>query len=271
MSAALVAVALVEKIAALGVIVSSLELLFRHRDLRDDGMFAWSVASVRAPLPPIVVRAGSVLFSQRAILLVLICRMSAALALLVAAPTSPLRAPMVGVVTLGYAWVFLRAPLGHDGADQMTYVTSLSCLLARLVGTERGLMLALAFIAAQATLAYFVAGVAKAVSPLWIRVGFRGILGTTAYGNERLAKLSSSRPRLTSAIAAGVVSWECAFPLIWFLPWSLAWPFLAIGAAFHLGTGIVMGLNNFMWAFVATYAAIVYWLHPESLKSLVFG
>jgi len=34
--------------------------------------------------------------------------------------------------------------------------------------------------------------------------------------------------------------------------------FLGWGLAFHLMNALVMGLNSFLWAFLATYGAIIY-------------
>jgi hypothetical protein len=33
---------------------------------------------------------------------------------------------------------------------------------------------------------------------------------------------------------------------------------LGMGVGFHLGCGLVMGLNRFLWAFTATYPAVFY-------------
>jgi hypothetical protein len=40
------------------------------------------------------------------------------------------------------------------------------------------------------------------------------------------------------------------------MPWRLL--FLGWGVAFHLGCAVVMGLNNFLWAFIATYPALLF-------------
>ena len=40
----------------------------------------------------------------------------------------------------------------------------------------------------------------------------------------------------------------------------MAYAYLAAGLAFHTANAMVMGLNTFLWAFEATYPAIIYLL-----------
>lgn len=262
MSADGIALTLAQRIAAIGVIVSALELLARHDDLRDEGLFSWEVASSRTPLAVKIFRALAPLLSKRAVIgIVTIRLLSGALLLLLSAESSYRPAACLAVAA-SYLLLFLRSPLGHDGADQMTYILCISTGAAGLIGSERARVTALAFLLAQACLAYFVAGIAKAISPVWAVVGLRGILATNAYGHPWYERFVAPHPVLARAVPLGVIGWECSFPIAMLLPAPAWWGVLGLGALFHLGTAFLMGLNNFVWAFVATYPALIYFKDP---------
>jgi len=65
------------------------------------------------------------------------------------------------------------------------------------------------FLAAQVALAYFTAGVAKAVSATW-RSGrpMTAILYTEGYGTRAFGDLLSRHPGLDRTICAGVIAWR---------------------------------------------------------------
>ncbi len=60
-----------------------------------------------------------------------------------------------------------RKPFGDDGADQMTNIVSITVVLCAIVGSSSSFLssVGLIFIASQAALAYFTAGIAKLWSP----------------------------------------------------------------------------------------------------------
>jgi hypothetical protein len=56
-----------------------------------------------------------------------------------------------------------------------------------------------------------------------------------------------------------VIVFECAFPLVlWVRPQGAAL-LLACGLAFHLCNALVLGLNRFLWAWLAGYPALLFW------------
>ncbi|MCB0961792.1 MAG: hypothetical protein KDA98_00540, partial [Acidimicrobiales bacterium] len=71
------------------------------------------------------------------------------------------------------------------------------------------------------------------------------------------ADLLSRRPRLRVALSWAVMVGEVCFPLALFLPAPGVVAVLAAGLLFHLATAVVMGLNTFVWAFAATYPAVL--------------
>jgi hypothetical protein len=61
--------------------------------------------------------------------------------------------------------------------------------------------------------------------------------------------------------AWSVIIVECAFPLVVIAPFPLMVVLLSLGMLFHLLCAVIMGLNSFLWAFVATYPALVFANH----------
>jgi hypothetical protein len=117
----------------------------------------------------------------------------------------------------------------------------------------------LLFVAAQAVLAYFTSGYVKLISPSW-RSGdaLRGILNTRSYGYQDLAKLLTVHPRLSVAGCWLTIAFECLGPFFVFLGPIPCLVFLVGGVIFHISIAVTMGLNNFVWSFLATYPALLY-------------
>jgi hypothetical protein len=154
----------------------------------------------------------------------------------------------------------LRRQLGDDGSDQMN--TILLVVLLLTVGPHSDsfiLQAGLWFIALQACLSYTTAGLAKLVSPAW-RSGeaiFR-VFNTGTYGLQPVAAVLEGRRWLKLLLCWSVIIMETLFPLVLVLPSPWAWVFLGWGFLFHVQCAIIMGLNSFVWAFVATYPAILF-------------
>src|SRR5215475_15901495 len=107
------------------------------------------------------------------------------------------------------------------------------------------------FGAIQGCHSYFVAGIAKVVSPVWRRgEAVRRILGTRTYGSRRSASLVSGRDGVCLALSWVVMLFESAFPLA-LVSGRLGFAvFAVVGVTFHLVNAVNMGLNTFVWAFL---------------------
>jgi len=151
-----------------------------------------------------------------------------------------------------------RVVFGFDGSDQMQGVIwgGLLVFHSSPVGTTRDL--ALGFIVGQLLLSYVAAGVAKLMSPIW-RSGaaVELVLGTATYGSPMARALASRRG--VSAIASwATMVFEAGCPLFLLLGYSGAVLLCVGGAFFHLSVATLMGLNLFVWAFLACYPPLIY-------------
>jgi hypothetical protein len=61
-----------------------------------------------------------------------------------------------------------------------------------------------------------------------------------------------------AALAWLVISFECTFPIALAFGKTGSAVYAAIGIAFHISNAVIMGHNTFIWAFVATYPAILF-------------
>jgi hypothetical protein len=165
--------------------------------------------------------------------------------------------------------VQLRSAYAGDGAQQMNLVIGVALLLGfnPWVRPLTG-VICLFFIAAQSMLSYFVSGFAKLISPIWMKGdALMKIMATTAYGSELGYRLTSFHPPLTRMLCRVTVLLEVAFPLLLFGPKWVVAAFFLWGMGFHVANAVLMGLNTFVWSYLATYPAIYFlWgcLHRSS-------
>jgi hypothetical protein len=243
----------------LWTVVAAAEWISRLALFGDDGLLSWRVLSLR---PQWVHRSALLapLQQARGVAAVLGLRLACAVGLWFASAPAWRIGLLAGLVATG--WLFkLRNWLGEDGADQMGQVVASGALLTAvgLQLRDPGVCLAGALlVGGQLTISYFLAGTAKLVSPEW-RSGraLVGVMGTAAYGHPYAARVASGNAWLPVAFCWGVIVIETAFPLALAGPPALLLAVLAGFAAFHVATALFMGLNTFVWAFVAAYPSLV--------------
>ncbi|WP_062995216.1 hypothetical protein [Nocardia mikamii] len=247
-------------IGSVAVMIGSLERLAAPRLLADSALAGWPVSATSVPLltrKSFQSSVGRLLAYPRVLGLIAACLACAVL--LVVHPSSALNAVAAGVIAATYILLSMRSRFGGDGADQMTIILFVALALAFAVGQQRAEVIVLWFITAQVCLAYFTAGVAKLVSPLW-RSGaaLPEILATHAYGHRRAAEILARHRTAAAAMCWSVILLECGFPLVLLGMAPVTYLLVITGALLHIGTAILMRLNTFVWAFLATYPAVIY-------------
>jgi hypothetical protein len=255
---------LIASAACAGSLISTLEWLANRRQLQPGGLFSWSVVSSReGVLSTNLGRRllGSVL-RYRPFCMVLLIRSLALSALppVIWAGTQAWIVLCLCVIVVTSLLMTLRSPFGMDGSDQMAVQVFGALLLGYSAGSTLALEIAIWYIAIQAAFAYFVSGFAKALSPIWRRgdgTVFR-IFNTRTYGYEPVARALLQRPQLTKYVDWSAFTVEMLFPLGIVFGLPIVVLFLLWGVTFHAMNALVMGLNSFFWAFVATYPAVWY-------------
>jgi hypothetical protein len=251
----------VVRIGSIGVAISALESLRRPADLGPAGVLDGAAQLTRARwLLPFAFLASPALG-----LALTWARLVAAVAVIAGGANFEVARVGVIVITLATLLLRFRTPLGIHASGTMVMVTFTAAALGLAAGTRLSLVFTLWFIAAQACLAYFVAGASKIREPSW-RTGqaIPLISSTLMWGNRSQAVMLRSHHRLALALCWGTMLGECAFPLVLVVPLPVTVLLLSVMAGFHVLLAIEMGLNSFVWAFGSTYPAIIfcwYWLH----------
>lgn len=149
--------------------------------------------------------------------------------------------------------------VGNDGADQMNNIIFISAVFFFLFPSQAVKISAILFIAGQSLLSYFTAGLAKLLSPIWLKTNAVGsILGSLSYGQPFLYRTLQKWQWLGRLLSIFIVAFEVLLPFCILLPTNYCIAALILAAFFHINCGIVMGLNDFIWAFVATYPTILW-------------
>jgi hypothetical protein len=257
-----VAYALVVVIASTGVFIASVELLTLNAEFEDGGLFSWDVFRTVSRTTLGVGRSKSTQLIPRWLFVPAVtgARAVAALILIAIGNSHPLASACVFAIVAASIVMYWRAPLGLDGADQMSLITFVALAVYKLFPADVHVAQAsLWFIAFQGCLSYCAAGIAKVVSPVW-RSGeaVRGILGTRTYGSRTSASLVRRYDGTCVALSWLLMLFECSFPLALAFGETGFVVFAVLGVLFHISNAVIMGLNTFVWAFVATYPAILY-------------
>jgi hypothetical protein len=249
------------RIGSVGVAISSLELLRRRAELGPGGLLDGEIPLARArwllPLSFLAPPGPAVALTG--------VRLAAACAVIADAGNFEVARAGAIVIAVTTQLLRFRSPLSVHAASSIVMITFTAAALGLAAGTRLSLVFALWFIAAQACLAYFVAGASKLAESSW-RSGrtLRLLSGTLIYGNRHRAVMLESHRRIALALSWGTMLGECSVPLTLVVPLPLALVLLGCAGAFHVITAVEMGVNNFVWGFVSTYPAIIfcwYWLH----------
>jgi len=240
------------RIAAVGVGLTGMELVADRRAFQPRGPFSVNVVASfhRGP--------AWLLVGPNTVVAVAFLQIAAAAVLVVLGPLyliGQLALVAATITSMALRW---RRGLGGDGAEQLTIIILVAATLAFVPKTSPGrAALAVAFVAAQSSLAYVTAGVAKLVSPVW-RGGtaLPAILATYGHGHAWAAGMLRAHPKVGTMLGWGVMLFEALFPFLLLGPYALALATAMVGVSFHLACAVLMGLNSFAWSFPATYVCL---------------
>ncbi len=148
----------------------------------------------------------------------------------------------------------------NGGSDAMQVVVLLGLAAPALMpGSRLAAMAGLGYIAAQATLSYVIAGLTKLKERAWLRgEALPALLALPRYGAPRALVEALSRPGAARLATAGVLAFECGFPLV-FVGGPVTAVILGAGLLFHAVNARVLGLHRFFFAWAAAYPAVWFW------------
>lgn len=144
----------------------------------------------------------------------------------------------------------------NGGADKMTLLITTCLGAAHLLPSWQEL--AMAYLAVQLVLSYFVSGYVKIVNPEW-RSGAAlvDVFRFSAYPVSERLRGWAVHPRLLWLMSWSVIGFEVIFPLTLLHPWAL-WAGMAVAATFHLANACLFGLNRFFWIWLCAYPSLIW-------------
>jgi hypothetical protein len=259
-----------EVVVAVGALVMAAELLATRAELHDDGLLSWRLQRLNHPRLARLLGILRVdrLFRYPAVLVLLGIRLVAAPVLITAICLHWPVFPALFALTSTTLLFNLRSPGGNDGSDQMSLIVLVVSTLGEAVGTQAAYSAALVFVAAQSALAYGTSGFLKALENGWRNGDFvKEILATSSFGNRALLRLFTSHAILGRCCGCAVAFGDCFLGIAALLPpVACAWA-LGFGLILHVGIARILGLNTFLWAFGATYPAILFvssWIYTRA-------
>ena len=166
-------------------------------------------------------------------------------------------------------WLLNRYQGPYNGGSDKMSLLILSVLAAVHLAPEPFWKeMALAYLAVQLVLSYFVSGWVKIRNPEW-RSGraLVDVFRFSAYPVSEDLRGWADRPGALFTAGWVVMVLEIAFPLALLHPLALAGA-LALTATFHLGNAICFGLHRFFWIWLCAYPALI-WFQGRTFGALV--
>lgn len=257
-------VELVARLVAVSAACSATESLVARRVFVDDALLGWPLLRKHSRLPgdgP-VARALGVLFGGRGVLWLHGARLLAAVLLFGMVQNDLVRSASLFVLFVAQCLLHLRQfGVAIIGGDRMRMLV-LGALTLRELAPESALAAkaALWFIAGQCALAYATSGLLKwRRTPEWRNGTAVGLLLRAEFlGDVGIAAWLTAHPGMNRVATWGVLALEVFFPLALLGGTPVAVVFVAGAFLMHLGIGHFMGLAPFLWAFLASYPAVLF-------------
>ena len=241
------------RLAAIATSVSALELLVVHRAFCERGVFRWSILRgdyVRAPR--FVRTLADLAFSTRGTWFLVLLQLASGLAL----PwIDQVVVPWLAVASTLLIAIRFRGTY-NGGSDAMLLVV----LIGLAVAASGAPLVGLAYVAVQLVLSYFISGIAKLRDRTW-REGraLPVMVGLPQYGVPEAAVRLAAVPVIAKGAGLGMLAFECVFPIA-LVDERVCIALLGMAAIFHLVNAVVFGLNRFLWAWIAAFPALIFWV-----------
>ena len=150
----------------------------------------------------------------------------------------------------------------NGGSDRMGLLILWMLTAAHLAPAPFWSELALAYLAAQLALSYFISGRVKLVNPDWRSGKALGdVFAFSTYPVSEDLRRLAHRPTLMRVASWAVIGFELAFPAALVTQPTLIMA-LCVAAGFHLANAMLFGLNRFFWVWLAAYPSLI-WLQDR--------
>lgn len=251
---------LVQCLACIPVIINVAQVLYKRRQYSTDGLYnyevlkttyRWLVQGWLAILLHPVLRYPGYLY--------LLAIQALAAFLLLSHLVVTWSLVLILLILVIHLLSRLREQFGINGSDQMQVIIFTCLAIFYLSPDPLVKQCCMLFICFQTFLAYFTGGAAKLLSAVW-RGGtaVASILNTKSYGMAAFSHVLLEHAFLARLLCWSTIIFECMFPLLALTDLRVCLFLLFAGCLFHIATALCMGLNDFVWTFIATYPAVLY-------------
>lgn len=155
----------------------------------------------------------------------------------------------------------------NGGADKMTMLITTCLGAAHLLPQWQEL--AMAYLAVQLVLSYFVSGYVKLVNPEW-RSGqaLVDVFRFSAYPVSESLRRWADHPKMLWLMSWSVIGFEVIFPLT-LLNSIVLLVGMAVAATFHLANACLFGLNRFFWIWLCAYPSLI-WFQERVFANTIY-
>ena len=245
------------RLLALSLVIQTVEAisLTRHQNVR--GLWDWSIQRNDLGHASVLVqKLFALLFKDQIHFIHLILRLCAALSLVVAPYAVAAIFLFISTVILLIRW---RGAF-NGGSDFMTLVTVTGLLIgtctSSFVDQVTAWSAAFWYVTIHSVSSYFMSGAVKLLNQHWRRgSALTHFLDGGLYGPLRKRSLFKN-PLIAKGASWTFIMWEISFPSVLF-DVDLATIYCVVAFIFHLLVFRFFGLNRFLWAWAATFPAIL--------------
>ncbi len=252
----------VERIVGIAAALQTLELLQLKRVWSSTGIWRWKdLEKDYDRVSPWIRNGLRLLLGERGFSMLLHLRWVSALAMVLTPPTLGLHSGELAYLFLSTLLIGVRwRGSFNGGSDSMMLLVLGAAWVARVSGpNSRVAKGALAYVALQLCLSYFIAGVVKLKERDWRSGRALVAFASADYYDVPIRFQNLLRSRSLARVASwGVLAFECLFPLA-LLNSKLCLGFILGGVVFQGLNVYVFGLNRFLWTWGAAYPALYGW------------
>lgn len=249
-------------ILSVSLLIAALEDLKNWHMFKSTGLLSWKVSrlSFKWPAKDLRLKLCNFLLHDNAFKCSFYLRACFSFLLLILSILNIISPILICILFFLHLLMNFRSPYGLDGSYQMQLVILFALSLGSVFGIDSQISIAcLLFIAGELICSYFIAGFSKFISPVWRKSSaLHGIFSTRNFGHSFFYRLISQSEFLTILLSWYIFLFEMLFFTVLFFHPAYTVIFFIIGFLFHLFNAIVMGLNNFLLSFLATYPALFY-------------
>jgi hypothetical protein len=251
----------VTRLMAICVLIDTLETLYNLALFRTGGLYDWFWLRQHPRFVrqrPILKRITDALFNYRTWISLLCLRGIAAFILL--CDTPPQYVCLWIMFFVGGLANIRALPLKTDTPNRFTLMIIGALILYSFNPTHLVAEACLWFLFLQTSLTYLSAGFFKLKDKDWrTGIGLLSVFNAPFwFDTSKLAAFFYEYPILCRFLSYSIIGFECLFSLVLFCPMPYAFIFIVFGLFFHLSIALLLGLNKFFWAWIATYPAVIY-------------